>query len=571
MEEESIFMRTIFSWVNKLHQRTHLPIKITVPFVIILFLSVSTIGWLFYSQAKQTIIGLVEARLEAETKSVTEKITLLQYAFASNKKQFDKRLVYELRQQEARMAQKGLSINQFIVTGGTFQPIDKVTKNKITLPAELAKQLEQKQNGVTHVNADGVDYTLAYAFSAETRYIYVMSIPDKQYLAPLTNTANLIVACVVVSLMLSMVFGWYVVKNLTSPFRVLIEVMKKVSEGNLTERTKLEQEGPELRWIAISFNFMMEQMSQIIKEIKQMIAQLNAGGEQMQESAEEARAVTGELSSRLDMVRSGVEQTAASTETANQAFSEMKAAIDLLFQRITSVAKSCEQMRGVADDGQQQMDQVTAAMHEFSTVIHQLDRRMTALRDHSQSIGQVVDLIKNIAKQTKMLALNATIEAARAGEAGRGFAVVAGEVAKLAGESEQATVHIARLIGAIQQETAEAASAAQHATRHLNDSSERIDRTEQAFRELRVAIAATNEAMDTLTEGLTSIASGLSEVDRTIDTFTSVSQETLGSTEQMMAAASKQLESIEKSKELADNLIHLSSRLDQLCSKFIVA
>ncbi len=563
--------RSILTFFKRLHQRVNLPVKITVPFVFILFISISAIGWFFYSQAKETVINLVEARLEAETKSVTEKMTLLQYAFASDEKQFSKRLVYELRQQEARMAQKGLTINQFIVSGDSFQPIAKVTKSKIPFSADLARQIAEKQNGVQHVSVDGVDYTLAFAFSAEARYIYVMSIPDQIYLAPLTSTANLIVTGVIISLLLSLAFGWYIVRSITSPFRVLIEVMKKVSEGNLTERSELENEGPELRWIAVSFNFMMEQMSQLIKEIKQMIADLQKGGALMQASAVEARTTSDELSTRLQVVNQGVEQTAASTEKASHAFHEMKEAVDLLLSRISSIFLASEKMSKVADDGHQQMDGVTLAMQEFSAILFQLENRMTMLREHSQSIGQVVDLINNIAKQTKLLALNASIEAARAGEAGRGFAVVAGEVGKLASESEQATVHIARLIGEIQQETEQAAGAAQHATRHLAESGERIGKTELAFRELHLSITETNGAVDSLTEGLTSISTWLLEVDRTMDTFTAVSQETLSSTDQMMTAAGKQLESIEKSKELADHLIQLSARLDQLSNKFRVA
>ena len=285
----------------------------------------------------------------------------------------------------------------------------------------------------------------------------------------------------------------------------------------------------------------------------------------------EARTNSDELSNRLQVVNHGVEQTAASTEKASHAFHEMKEAVDLLFSRIATIFLASEKMSAAAEDGHQQMDSVTLAMQEFSAILYQLERRMKMLRGHSQSIGQVVDLINNISKQTKLLALNASIEAARAGEAGRGFAVVAGEVGKLASESEQATVHIARLIGEIQQETEQAAGAAQHATLHLAENGERIGKAELAFRELHVSITETNGAVDSLTEGLTSISTWLLEVDRTMDTFTAISQETLSSTEQMMIAADRQLGSIEKSKELADHLIQLSGRLDQLSNKFHVA
>src|SRR5207237_5066654 len=77
----------------------------------------------------------------------------------------------------------------------------------------------------------------------------------------------------------------------------------------------------------------------------------------------------------------------------------------------------------------------------------------------ADKIGEVINLINNIASQTNLLALNATIEAARAGEAGRGFAVVASEVKTLASQTAKATEEIAAQIGAIQGSTADAVDA----------------------------------------------------------------------------------------------------------------
>ena len=87
---------------------------------------------------------------------------------------------------------------------------------------------------------------------------------------------------------------------------------------------------------------------------------------------------------------------------------------------------------------------------------------VNTLAEASQKIGQVVQLIQDIASQTNLLALNATIEAARAGDAGKGFAVVASEVKSLANQTAKATEDIAGQIGSIQSVTEQAVSAIQN-------------------------------------------------------------------------------------------------------------
>jgi methyl-accepting chemotaxis protein len=91
------------------------------------------------------------------------------------------------------------------------------------------------------------------------------------------------------------------------------------------------------------------------------------------------------------------------------------------------------------------------------------------LAQTAQKIGDVVNLIHNIAGQTNLLALNATIEAARAGEAGRGFAVVASEVKSLAVQTAKATEEITAQILAVQGSTGEAVKAIQRITRRMQE------------------------------------------------------------------------------------------------------
>jgi methyl-accepting chemotaxis protein len=91
------------------------------------------------------------------------------------------------------------------------------------------------------------------------------------------------------------------------------------------------------------------------------------------------------------------------------------------------------------------------------------------LGDRAQQIGEILELINEIAAQTSLLALNAAIEAARAGEAGRGFAVVAGEVRRLAERSVASTESIRGIIASVQDETSATIVAAEQGIRQARE------------------------------------------------------------------------------------------------------
>jgi len=88
--------------------------------------------------------------------------------------------------------------------------------------------------------------------------------------------------------------------------------------------------------------------------------------------------------------------------------------------------------------------------------IQETSKRIKRLGESSQQIGDIVELIDDIAEQTNILSLNAAIQATMAGEAGRGFAVVADEVQRLAERSSNATKQIDALVKTIQSDTSEA-------------------------------------------------------------------------------------------------------------------
>jgi methyl-accepting chemotaxis protein len=169
--------------------------------------------------------------------------------------------------------------------------------------------------------------------------------------------------------------------------------------------------------------------------------------------------------------------------------------------------------RSAADIGSQVMNAAGLA-DEASAAANAASEGVDRLRQSSQAIGNVVNLIASIARQTTLLALNSTIEAARAGEAGRGFAVVASEVKALAVQTQQATEEIARKIEALQRDAADSIDS-------MHRISQSIDAIRPVFESVNDAVREQGTTTHKLTENaagassfIDSVTAGASEIDQ---------------------------------------------------------
>ena len=176
-----------------------------------------------------------------------------------------------------------------------------------------------------------------------------------------------------------------------------------------------------------------------------------------------ARAVV-DLESTARTMTTLAEQTQAKASTVAAAAAEAA-------ENVHTIAAATEQLTASIDEINRQVTHSTTISTNAVDEADRADKIILSLSEAAQRIGDVVDLIGDIAAQTNLLALNATIEAARAGDAGKGFAVVAGEVKNLANQTARATGEISGQIAAVQTATKSAVEAIQGINRTISQMS----------------------------------------------------------------------------------------------------
>ncbi|WP_291632051.1 methyl-accepting chemotaxis protein, partial [Bradyrhizobium sp.] len=135
------------------------------------------------------------------------------------------------------------------------------------------------------------------------------------------------------------------------------------------------------------------------------------------------------------------------------------------------------------------------------------------LRESSAAIGNVVNLIAQIARQTTLLALNSTIEAARAGAAGRGFAVVATEVKALAVQTQSATEEITKKIDALQRDAAGSADAVHRISQAIEAIRPVFDTVNGAVAEQNATTSEVSGNAASASEFIVSVGESAAEID----------------------------------------------------------
>ncbi|CAI8924095.1 Methyl-accepting chemotaxis protein PcaY [Pseudomonas chlororaphis] len=300
---------------------------------------------------------------------------------------------------------------------------------------------------------------------------------------------NLVVALLVLSTTLTVVFAWLLTRSITQPVADALHAAEHIAEGDLTQSIQVNGRDEPGR--------LLQAMATMQEKLRQTLLHISGSAGQLASAAEELNSVTDESARGLTQQNNEIEQAAT-------AVNEMTCAVEEVARNAVSTAEASNDATQSASEGRNLVRETVSAIELMSSEVQSSANRISELAEESRDIGKVLDVIRGLADQTNLLALNAAIEAARAGDAGRGFAVVADEVRALAHRTQQSTSEIERMIGSIQNGT-------EHAVESMRTSTERADSTLSIARGAGGALDTINTAVNEINERNLVIASAAEE------------------------------------------------------------
>lgn len=354
-----------------------------------------------------------------------------------------------------------------------------------------------------------------------------------------TNTLMLIFGIVAVGF--AVAISLILTKSITKPLKETVVLSKALANGDLTIHADAEST------INSETGQLLTAMDQMARTLQGIIGELKLSADSMASASHELSASSEQMS------RGVAEQSARASQIATSSAQMSQTVIDVA-KNASDIASSAAETAATAKEGEAIVSKSVQEVKEIASAVAESSQLIISLGERSQQIGQIINVIKDIADQTNLLALNAAIEAARAGEQGRGFAVVADEVRKLAERTAKATSEIGGMIGAIQSEVDQAVASMGAATGRVDAGVGDVTRAGNALHKIV-------ESVDGLQSMVQQVASATEEMS-------AVSETVSNDVETVATVANNNSESAKEIAASASGLARLASTLQDLVAQF---
>ena len=307
--------------------------------------------------------------------------------------------------------------------------------------SKLSKQMLSNTKGTAKVIWNNEQYHVQFrdvvVEKLNLKWKLAVMVPQSYIDAPVNQA---IISAVFISfgiLLITLFVLWFSTSRLLKPLISVKQALVEIAggAGDLSQRIKIKSDD-EVGQLSDAFNRFIEQIQKIVSRVQQ--------------TSDELRDTTIKVAKVSEITVSKTSDAEKELHLATDTVSCMAENAHTIKERISTARETAHVASQTSQKGQDvlasSMGGLVKLNDNFDNAVHTIEE----LRVSSQSIGEVMVVIKNIADQTNLLALNAAIESARAGEHGRGFAVVADEVRQLAQRTQESTTSIQQNIEDLQ-------------------------------------------------------------------------------------------------------------------------
>jgi len=308
---------------------------------------------------------------------------------------------------------------------------------------------------------------------------------------------------------------------------------------DITERKRMEDEVKEL-------NRALEQ------RVAERTEYLSKQTEEILEAANVLAAASSEIKETTNQVVTAAIETAGAVSETTSTVEEVKQTALVASQKARNVSDTAQKTVQVAQRGRMAVEEAVTGMGRIQDQVESIADSIIRLAEQSQTIGEIIATVNDLAEQSNLLAVNAAIEAAKAGEQGKGFAVVAQEVKSLAEQSKEATAQVRTILNDIQKATNVAVMVTEQGNKAVQAGVQQSKEAGDAIRQMEDSIEASAQAAAQIAASGQQQLSGMDQVAQSMENIKQASEQNVTGMKQVEATLQNLHELGQKLKQLVE-------------------
>lgn len=383
------------------------------------------------------------------------------------------------------------------------------------------------------------------------------------------NTIFTFITISVLAIICLVGIGYMIRKAISKPIALLQRDMGQVAAGNLTIRTSYTSKN-ELGSIVQSFNAMLDNLQQLIGNVKVTTQEVISSTDAMLQDAKQASNISKEVVQTISEMNVKIENQVTGIQESSSSMEEISTGVQTVADSSSTVAEVAVTTTERVDSGSKVVKQSILQLNNVHEVVEETSKAIDHLVLRIQKIDTALNAITHIAEQTNLLALNAAIEAARAGENGKGFAVVASEIRDLAEQSKKSAKEINHLIQSIQQDTQHTVLVMQRGTEKAAEGKESALTADQAFSSIMEDINRITSQIQEVSVATEEISAATEEVNASLSAVSETSTQVSEGTSQTGQLIQKQAMTIQKISTNSNDMKKKVEDLEKIVEQFII-
>jgi methyl-accepting chemotaxis protein len=307
----------------------------------------------------------------------------------------------------------------------------------------------------------------------------------------------------------------------------------------------------------IRLSYLVSEISGMANHLVESLERMSSSSFQFSKAAQDQAAATQEITATVEEISASMENVNSSTDVQFSQLSEVTEKIYILSKSIIEIGSNVEKTLSLTNN-------ISELATVGTTKMKSLSSSMGRIRESSQEMTNIIQIINDISDKINLLSLNASIEAARAGEYGKGFAVVADEISKLADRTASSVKEIDSLIERNDKEIEKEILNTNKTVNMIQTISEGISSIDSMINTISIGIKNQLELKDSLNSDSENVKSGAEEIK------SSMNEQQLAISEivKSISLINESIQSIAiESEDIANNSVEISSISQSLKEK----